>query len=93
MTTYRTGSHWATTIIREGSQPADESGRREDDELALQVIDADRPRQERQLLAERVAELLTVVEAACDCGHEGLELMFHLHPCPVAVLRQAARRR
>lgn len=93
MSTYRTGSHWGTTIIREGSEPADDSGRRDDDELALQVIDADRPQGERQLLADRVAELLTVVEAACDCGHEGLDLVFHLHPCPVAALRNAARRR
>lgn len=93
MAKYRTGSHWGTTVIREGSAPADESGRRDDDELALQVIDADRPREEREMLAERVAELLTVVEAACDCGHEGLDLMFHLHPCPVAVLRNAARKR
>lgn len=94
MTTYRTGSHWGTTIIREGKLPPDASGyRRDDDELVAQVIDADRPREERQLLARRIVELLTVVEAACDCGHEGLDLMFHLHPCPVAVLRQAARRR
>jgi hypothetical protein len=93
VTTYRTGSHWGTTIIREGTQPADERGRRPDDQLVAQVIDADQPREERQLLAERIAELLTVVEQACDCGHEGLELAFHLMPCPVAALRNAVRRR
>ncbi len=56
------------------------------------MVDADRPREERQLLANRIAELLTAAESACNCGHEGLELMFHLQPCPVAVLRDAARR-
>jgi hypothetical protein len=29
---------------------------------------------------------------ACDCGHDGLDAMFHLAPCPVAELRAAARR-
>lgn len=93
MAAYRTGSHWGTTIIREGSQPADESARRPDDELVLQVVDADRSPADRELLARTTAELLTAVEAACDCGHEGLQLLFHLHPCPVAVLRNAARRK
>lgn len=31
MTTYRTGNHWGVTIVREGTAPADESGRRGDD--------------------------------------------------------------
>lgn len=31
-------------------------------------------------------------DTACDCGHEGLDAMFHLAPCPVAELRRAARR-
>lgn len=91
MAEYRTGAHWGTTIIREGVQPADEDGRRPDDELVAQVIDADQPREERELLARRIAELLTAAERACDCGHEGLELMWHLLPCPVAALRKAAR--
>jgi hypothetical protein len=29
---------------------------------------------------------------ACDCGHEGLDAMFHLTPCPVALLRSTARK-
>ena len=28
----------------------------------------------------------------CDCGHEGLDAMFHLTPCPVALLRRQARK-
>lgn len=107
MSTYRTGNHWGTTIVREGAgpRPCDqvslhycfalgENARHDDgDELVAQVVDADRPREERQLLAERVAELLTAAETACDCGHAGLPLMFHLRPCPVAALRDAARNR
>lgn len=29
---------------------------------------------------------------ACDCGHEGLDEMFHLAPCPIAMRRLAKRR-
>ncbi len=89
---YRVGNSWRTTIVRVGTGEPDEQGRRPDDVLALQVIDAERPRDERELLARRTAELLAAVEDACDCGHEGQVLMFHLHPCPVAVFRDAARR-
>lgn len=52
MTAYRTGSHWGTTIIREGSQEPDESGRRPDDELVAVVMNGDAE------LAERIAWLL-----------------------------------
>ncbi len=107
MAEYRTGSHWGTTIIRQGTGPrpcpevsvhychalGEETRHDRGDELAAQVIDADRPREERQLLARQIAELLTAAEKACDCGHAGLEMMFHLRPCPVAVLRDAARSR
>lgn len=50
MSVYRTGSHWGTTIIREGTQPADERGRRPDDQLVGMVTDAG--------LAERICALL-----------------------------------
>lgn len=30
-------------------------------------------------------------DPACDCGHQGLDAMFHLTPCPVALLRRRAR--
>lgn len=29
---------------------------------------------------------------ACSCGHDGLDAMFHLHPCPVARVRGLARK-
>lgn len=79
---YRTGNHWGTTIIREGAQPADESGRRSDDTLVAVVDSA------AMHLAARIAALLS---DACDCGHDGLDAMFHLRPCPVAEVREAAR--
>jgi hypothetical protein len=85
MTEYRPGGCWKRTLVKVGTQPPDEQGRRPDDELVGMVDDPE--------LAARIAELLTLVEAVCDCGHEGLGLMFHLVPCPVAVLRHAARRR
>lgn len=47
---YRTGSHWGRTLIREGAQPADASGRRPDDELVGVVDDP--------ALAERICDLL-----------------------------------
>ena len=31
-------------------------------------------------------------DTECDCGHDGLDAMFHLRPCPVAELRAAARK-
>lgn len=31
-------------------------------------------------------------EGECDCGHEGLDEMFHLRPCPVAEARVVRRR-
>lgn len=89
VTTFRPGGSWGTTIVREGAQVPDEKGRRSDDEFVLLVVDADRPRAERLALAARVAGLLSEV---CDCGHEGLDAMFHLRPCPVAEVRAAARK-
>jgi hypothetical protein len=44
-----------------------------------------------RLLASAAHLIAAVDEAVCDCGHEGLDLMFHLHPCPIAVLRDTAR--
>jgi hypothetical protein len=32
-------------------------------------------------------------ETECDCGHDGLDEMFHLTPCPIAVRRIARRNR
>lgn len=31
-------------------------------------------------------------ESECDCGHDGLDPMFHLRPCPVAELRASVRK-
>lgn len=31
-------------------------------------------------------------EARCDCGHDGLDPMFHLRPCPIAEQRIADRK-
>jgi hypothetical protein len=70
--TYRPGNHWGVTIVRDGTQPADESGRRDDDELVAVVVNGD------QHIAAVVGELLTAAETACDCDHSGLALMFHL---------------
>lgn len=56
MTAYRTGSHWGTTIIRQGTQPADESGHRPDDELVAMVTNGDPD------LAEHICFLLNVFE-------------------------------
>ncbi|WP_045740885.1 hypothetical protein [Actinoplanes rectilineatus] len=84
--TYRTGGNQGITVVREGAGPADEDGRRPDDESVAFVVNGD-----RDLLARRIAELLTVVERVCDCGHPDLELRAHLHPCPVASLRDAHR--
>lgn len=83
--TYRPGNYWGVTIVREGGEPADGAGRRGDDELVAVVVNGD------QNIAAVVGELLTAAETACDCGHAGLALMFHLRPCPVAALRDAAR--
>lgn len=84
MTAYRPGGHWGRTLVQVGIQSADDQGRRPDDALVGMV--------DGQGMARLICELLTAAEAACDCGHQGLELMFHLHPCPVAVLRDAARK-
>jgi hypothetical protein len=82
MTTYRPGGHWSRqTLVEVGTQPADEEGRRPDDKL-LAMFDSSAP----QWL---VAWICTLLNAnICDCGHEGLDEMFHLHPCP---LRKAPR--
>lgn len=52
MTRYRTGGHWDITIVREGTQPADHTGRRPDDQLAAVITNGDTQ------LAERICALL-----------------------------------
>jgi hypothetical protein len=143
VSTYRVGSHWGVTIIREGTLPTDASCyRRDDDQLVAVVVNGDRE------LAERICALLNAEQAGvfgcdhcdrsdyhrhiawsgtsgnppaawprstegaeqprvdavvpsdgadtltvgCDCGHEGLDTMFHLAPCPIAELSRTAHR-
>ena len=62
MTTYRTGNHWGTTIIREGACKPDEQGRRGDDALVAVVVGGDAE------LAERICGLLN---ADADRDREG----------------------
>lgn len=50
MSTYRTGGHWGRTIVLEGDMPADEDGRRPDDELVGMVDTVE--------LAQRIVRLL-----------------------------------
>lgn len=88
MPEYRAGGSWGRTLILVGTGPADEKGRRPDDFL-IGSHDSAMPAN----FTARAAELLTAAERACTCDHAGLEMMFHLHPCPVAVFRDAARRR
>ncbi len=83
MPAYRTGNHWGTTVIENGTQPPAADGTHADDRLVAVVLRDD------AWLAERIAGLLS---ERCDCGHEGLHAMFHLTPCPVAFLRQQARK-
>lgn len=77
MTEYRVGGSWKTRmIVRVGTGPADEQGRRPDDFL-IGHIDSAAP----EWLAAWICTLLNA--KICDCGHEGLDAMFHLHPCPL----------
>jgi hypothetical protein len=55
----------------------------------------DGPHPRRRLY--RLADDLALIpknsdKPACDCGHEGLDAMFHLTPCPIALLRRQARK-
>lgn len=50
--TYRVGSHWGVTIVREGPGPEDVMGHHLGDELVAVVVNGD------QDLAERICELL-----------------------------------
>lgn len=81
MTTYRVGGSWKThTIVLEGSEPADEKGKRPDD-LPVAWVDSAAP----EGLAERICRLLNADEpetTACDCGAEGLSARFHREGCP-----------
>lgn len=92
MSLYRTGGHLGVTIVRESDAPLDDSGHRPDAELVAVVVNGDTE------IAARICDLLNADPPAlpnsggCDCGHEGLDLMLHLQPCPVAALRDAARR-
>lgn len=54
--TYRTGNHWGVTIVREGTQPFDNSGHRPDAQLVAVVVNGDRE------LAERICALLNRAE-------------------------------
>lgn len=72
---YRTGSHWGRTLIREGSQPADVSGRRPDDQL-VGVID-------NPGLAERICVLLNADEQ--DHEQDALTVGWHVEDCQCLV--------
>lgn len=55
MTTYRTGAHWGTAIVRIGLGPEDATGRRPDDELAAVVVNGGHE------LAERIVRALALL--------------------------------
>lgn len=57
MSTHRTGGHWGVTIIRQGTQSPDDSGRRSDDRLVAVVMNGAVVSPDLEL-AERVVMLL-----------------------------------
>lgn len=98
--TYRTGGHWGITIVREGTQPADERGRRPDDELVAVTMNDPQ-------LAERICALLNAADdpetgpcvglcAGCppDCGLVGDSCSCTIAgPDPGCVVHQGRRAR
>jgi hypothetical protein len=89
MTEFRPGGHWRVTIVAEGTEPPDASGHRPDARLRAVVMDGKVLTTDARL-AERICALLGGA-GECDCGHDGLDAMFHMRPCPIAELRVVAR--
>lgn len=63
-----------------------------DEEPCLPCREANRQRRgkrEAELLGRR--PIAAALSGGCDCGHDGLDEMFHLLPCPIAQLRVVRR--